>query len=109
MKNQSLNKEYEKPFTDLVEIVYGDNFLSQDGREEIDKLFENEVLTNKKLLDIGSGLGEVDFYLASKYSPDITNIDRVERLINDANSRNNNESLKGNINFSYKKHNTRHK
>ncbi len=72
-----LDAEYSKEFTDLVELVYGSDFLSQGGSESVDRMFEGQILDGKKLLDIGSGLGGVDFYLAERYSVDIIGLDRV--------------------------------
>lgn len=95
----NLDSEYSKEFTDLVELVYGSDYLSQGAEHSVDLMFEGESLDNKMLFDIGSGLGGVDFYLAQKYKVDITCIDRVSRLIDDANNRKSNYNLKGEVNF----------
>lgn len=90
-----LDSEYSKEFTDLVELVYGPEFLSQGGNDSIECMFAGQDLNSKKLLDIGSGLGGVDFYLAEKYAVDVTGIDCVVRLVEDANKSKARHTLKG--------------
>src|SRR5690348_5420085 len=99
MKTNQLDNEYSKEFTDLIELIYGSEFLSQGGKESIDIMFEGQILEGKKLLDIGSGLGGIDFYLAQKYNVDIIGIDRVSRLVDDANKRRTSHHLIGDVTF----------
>jgi phosphoethanolamine N-methyltransferase len=94
-----LDTEYSKEFTDLVEFLYGSDFLSQGGTKSVDRMFEGQILDGKKLLDIGSGLGGVDFYLAEKYKVDVIGIDPVERLVDDANNRKSDHKLIGTVTF----------
>lgn len=97
--SHQLDCEYSKDFTDLIEVVYGSEFLSQGSCDAIEYMFENETLDDKKLLDIGSGLGGVDFYLAEKYVVDITGIDCVARLVEDAKRRIAQHELEGTVTF----------
>lgn len=100
----SLDEEYSKEFTNLLEIAYGSDFLSQGEYESVDYMFEGLDLEGKKLLDIGSGLGGVEFYLAQKYAIHVIGIDRVERLVNESIFRKNAQSvLKGSIEFEHQK------
>jgi ubiquinone/menaquinone biosynthesis C-methylase UbiE len=99
MSAHQLDTEYAKEFTDLIESVYGPEFLSQGGSESVDLMFEGQLLENKKLLDIGSGLGGVDFYLAEKYNVDIIGVDCVMRLVDDANNRKATHKLIGDVTF----------
>lgn len=94
-----LDIEYSKDFTDLIELVYGQELLSQGGSDSIDLMFAGQDLEGKKLLDVGSGLGGVDFYLASKYVVDITGIDCVSRMVEDANKRKEKQALRGMVTF----------
>lgn len=96
-----LDLEYSQEFTDLIEQVYGVNLLSQGSTDAIDQMFAGQNLDGKKLLDIGAGLGGVDFYLAQKYAVDIIGIDCVARLVEQANRRKAGYHLLGNINFQY--------
>lgn len=94
-----LDQEYSKDFTDLIELVYGNGLLSQGGKQSIDAMFAGIDLNGKKILDIGSGLGGVDFYLAQKYSADIIGVDCVARMVQDAQARALNTPLKGSVQF----------
>ncbi len=94
-----LDIEYSKDFTDLIELVYGRELLSQGGNDSIDLMFAGQELDGKKLLDIGSGLGGVDFYLAQNHKVDITGVDCVARLVEDANERKSTHTLQGSVAF----------
>ena len=94
-----LDQEYSTGFTDLLEFVYGESFLSQGGIECVDLLFKGQDLTGKKVLDIGSGLGGVDFYLAETRKVDLIGIDRVSRLVDEANRRKAHRKLLGQLSF----------
>ena len=48
----------------------------------VDSMLEGIDLTGKKVLDLGSGLGGIDFYLAQKYAVEIVGVD-VEPFIVD--------------------------
>lgn len=95
---EKINAEYSKDFTDLVELAYGKDFLSQGGSKSIDVMFA-DIPMQGKVLDIGPGLGGIDFYLAGKYSVDIIGIDCVQRLVDDANKRVAEHTLVGSVRF----------
>lgn len=99
--SHDLDAEYAKEFTDIVELVYGTEFLSQGGTDSVDMMFEEVDIAGKKILDVGSGLGGVDFYLAHTYNVDITGIDCVRRLVEDANARKAVHELQGSVTFLY--------
>ena len=98
-QTSNLDLEYSQTFTDLLELVYGENLLSQGGTESIDHMLRDQNLNGKKVLDIGSGLGGVDLYLAQKYAVDITGIDPVKRLVEKANKKKASRKLLGNVVF----------
>lgn len=99
LADEKLDKEYSTEFTNILEFVYGDQILSQGGTESIDMMFEGIDLTNKEVLDFGSGLGGVDLYLTAKYNTSITGVDRVKHLVDKSNSRATNTNLKGKVSF----------
>ena len=78
---QQLDSEYNQEFTDIVQYVYGKNSLSQGRNDSLDLMLDGIQLNGKKLLDIGSGLGGSEFYLAKKYSLQVTGVDRVKALV----------------------------
>jgi ubiquinone/menaquinone biosynthesis C-methylase UbiE len=103
METPKLDQEYSQSFTDLLEFIYGPSFLSQGGTECLDLLFEGQSLDGKSLLDIGSGLGGVDFYLAEKHRVRITGVDRVSRMVEVAEKRKLERNLLGQANFVHQK------
>tara|TARA_B100001769_G_C21983169_1_gene528591 strand:+ start:121 stop:906 length:786 start_codon:yes stop_codon:yes gene_type:complete len=51
----------------LLEVVWGEGFLSPGGTEEIDEIVKNTNLEGKSVLDIGCGCGGAAFHLIKKY------------------------------------------
>ncbi|MGK5595109.1 MAG: methyltransferase domain-containing protein [Parachlamydiaceae bacterium] len=94
-------QEYNNELIELLEMVYGEGFLSQGGAQSLDEMFEGINLNNKKILDLGSGLGMCDIYLANQFKADIIGIDPQETLVKQANKKLQllKEDLKGNVSF----------
>jgi cyclopropane fatty-acyl-phospholipid synthase-like methyltransferase len=99
---QCAESGYTKDFVDLIELIYGEGFLELGGNESIDIMFQGIELDGKKMLDIGSGLGGVELYLAQKYTIDIIGVYPEKSLIGEAKMRLNaipTHSLKGSVKF----------
>ncbi len=77
---QSASQGYHEEFIGLVELIYGEGFLSQGGNASVERMVAGCSLENKKVLDIGSGLGGPDIYLAETYAADITGLEPQEWL-----------------------------
>jgi len=92
---------YSDKLVDLIELVYGKGFLSQGGIESVDFMFKDIDLNDKKILDLGSGLGGIDFYLAQKYTVDIVGVDIDSSVIKKAEQQLEKikPTLKGNVAF----------
>lgn len=82
----SATQGYHENFIDLVELVYGQGFLSQGATDSVDLMFLGIDLEGKTLLDLGSGLGGPDLYLAKKHPVDITGIDPQPWMVERANA-----------------------
>ena len=52
--------EYDESMLALLQIIWGEGFLSPGGSEEIARLLEGSSIAGCKLLDIGCGLGAID-------------------------------------------------
>ncbi len=98
---QSVSQGYHEDFIDLVELIYGKGFLSQGGEASIERMIAGTSIEEKKVLDIGSGLGGPALYLAEHYLTDITGLEPqrwlFERALDSLNCKK--EELKGSIRF----------
>ena len=59
--------EYDHGMQALLQVVWGDGFLSPGGPEEIARLLEGVDLRGARVLDIGCGLGAIDVLLVATY------------------------------------------
>jgi phosphoethanolamine N-methyltransferase len=84
---------YTQEAADLLEFVYGDGMLEMGGTKSIDDMFRGIDLDGKYILDIGSGSGGVDTYLAQKYAVKILGVEPELILVERATQRA--EKLKG--------------
>ncbi len=74
--------QYDKAFTDALQFVWGEGFLSPGGPAEVDALVEGCGIAGLNVLDIGSGLGGVDVLLACRHGAgEVIGIDVEEQLI----------------------------
>lgn len=97
-----LSNKYSPNFMRFLEIGFGaDGMISQGGYESVDRIFESIDLNGKKLLDLGSGLGGVDLYLAKKHAVDISGVDIDPFLIEQSEKlvKQESEKLKGSVSF----------
>jgi SAM-dependent methyltransferase len=63
----SLAGEYDVPMQALLQLVWGDGFLSPGGAEEVARLLEGSDISGCHVLDIGCGLGAIDQLLVSRH------------------------------------------
>jgi len=71
----SLEEEYTPNYCLQLEAAYGNGMMSEGGPAGIDYMFDSIALENKTALDIGSGIGGAAFYLAEKFSMQITGLE----------------------------------
>ena len=77
--------QYAKDFTDALQFMWGDGFLSPGGPEEVAEMVAGLDLTGKRVLDVGSGLGGVDILLAAKHgAAEVVGIDVEPQLVESA-------------------------
>lgn len=62
--------EYDEAMQVLLQLVWGDGFLSPGGAEEIERLLEGSDISGCSVLDIGCGLGAVDQLLVKGHGAD---------------------------------------
>ena len=59
--------EYDVSMLTLLQIIWGEGFLSPGGGEEIARLLEGSSVAGCKVLDIGCGLGAIDELLVREH------------------------------------------
>ena len=80
--------EYDEKLQTLLQLLWGDGFLSPGGPEEIARLLDGHDIRNCTVLDIGSGLGAVDELLVSRYGAAfVTGIDVDPALLRQMDAR----------------------
>lgn len=76
---------YPKSFTDGLEAIWGEGFLSPGGPEEVARMLAGIDLTGKWVLDIGCGLGGIDALLVETHGADrVVGIDVEPQLVSAA-------------------------
>ncbi|MBP9841079.1 MAG: methyltransferase domain-containing protein [Simkaniaceae bacterium] len=101
----SLEEEYTPHYCLQLEAAYGAGMMSEGGLEGIDYMFDSLPLENKVGLDIGSGIGGVAFYLAEKFSMQITGLEVNRWMVEESKNRTP-EHLKGRVDFRLSDSNT---
>ncbi|WP_218048653.1 methyltransferase domain-containing protein [Curvivirga aplysinae] len=81
MTDTTHEDEYGEALLEMLQIIWGEGFLSPGGADAIDRILEGCDLRGLKVLDIGSGLGGVDCLLAEKYGARVTGIDIEEDIL----------------------------
>ena len=59
--------EYDEGMQALLQIIWGDGFLSPGGAEELARLLEGNDIAGCSVLDVGCGLGALDVLLVREY------------------------------------------
>lgn len=59
--------EYDEGMLALLQIIWGDGFLSPGGADELARILEGSDIKGCQVLDIGCGLGAVDELLVAQY------------------------------------------
>ncbi|WP_119344851.1 methyltransferase domain-containing protein [Facilibium subflavum] len=67
MEHKKIIEEYPYEYCRSLEFAYGQGMMSEGGEKGIDKFFFDVDLANKKVLEIGFGLGGLAHYIARKY------------------------------------------
>jgi phosphoethanolamine N-methyltransferase len=68
--------EYDDAMQALLQIIWGEGFLSPGGAAEVARLLEGSDISGCSVLDIGCGLGAIDELLVATYgAADVVGID----------------------------------
>lgn len=77
--------EYSDELIALLELVWGKGFLSPGGPEAVAAIVRDVDLRDKKVLDIGCGLGGIELVLARDFGARVTGVDIEKELVRRAN------------------------
>jgi SAM-dependent methyltransferase len=92
--------EYDERMQVLLQLVWGDGFLSPGGPEEIARLLDGYDIAGTEVLDIGCGLGIIDELLAVRHGAgSVLGIDIEPVLIARAEARIARAGLTGRVRF----------
>jgi phosphoethanolamine N-methyltransferase len=88
MRDSSIDdSEYHDAMLDLLEWVWGRDYMAPGGEGNVDKMVAGLDLRGKQVLDIGCGLGGPAFVLVKKYGAIVTGTDLEPKLIQRATER----------------------
>lgn len=91
--------EYHDAMITLLELIWGEGFMAPGGTAQVDALVKGLDLRDRKVLDIGCGLGGPDCHLAARHGARVTGIDIEPQLIALAGNRANARGLGERVNF----------
>ncbi len=81
------DSEYHDAMLDLLEWIWGRDYMAPGGEGNVDKLVAGLDLRGKHVLDIGCGLGGPAFVLAKKHGAIVTGTDLEPKLTQRATER----------------------
>ena len=81
------DSEYHDAMLDLLEWIWGRDFMAPGGEGNVDKLVADVDLRGKQVLDVGCGLGGPAFVLAKNYGAIVTGTDLEPKLVSRATQR----------------------
>jgi SAM-dependent methyltransferase len=73
--------EYDDALVSLLELVWGEGFLSPGGPAAVRAIVADHHLEELEVLDVGCGLGGIDVMLATEYGARVTGIDIEAGLV----------------------------
>lgn len=79
--------EYGDDLVALLELVWGEGFLSPGGPEAVRAIVGGTDLADRHVLDIGCGLGGIDVLLAREYDARVVGVDVEAELVRRARER----------------------
>ena len=77
---EAAHEEYDARMLTLLQIIWGEGFLSPGGPQAVRAIVDGLDLKDKTVLDIGCGLGGLDEVLAGEFGARVTGVD-VAKLI----------------------------
>jgi phosphoethanolamine N-methyltransferase len=79
--------EYDDALVTLLELVWGEGYMAPGGEGNVVKIAEGLDMQDKRVLDIGCGIGGPAFFLARNYGANVVGTDLEPPLIERAKQR----------------------
>jgi len=77
---EEVHEEYDDRMLKLLQIIWGEGFLSPGGPQAVRAIVEGLDLKDKAVLDIGCGVGGLDEVLAGEFGAKVIGVD-VAKLV----------------------------
>ena len=77
----SHENEYHDAMVTMLEIIWGDGYLAPGGSGNVARLLDGIDAKDKRILDIGCGIGGPSFEMATTHGADVVGIDLEAPLI----------------------------
>ena len=95
-------QEYDESFVGVLELIWGEGYLSPGGPQEVEKIISGFDMTAKTLLDIGCGTGGIDQLLVQRFgAAHVIGIDTEKSLIEKCEQRARNNGLTDQLTFQH--------
>ncbi len=78
---EEAHEEYDDRMLKLLQIMWGDGFLSPGGPEAVRAIVSGLDLDGKTVLDIGCGIGGLDEVLAGEFGARVTGVDVAQLIV----------------------------
>ncbi len=99
MSQYAHEDEYDPVLLDMLQLIWGEGFLSPGGPAAVDEIVQGLDLKDTLVVDIGSGLGEVDLHLALNHGARVIGLEIEKPLVELARSAAATAGLTGRVAF----------
>ena len=84
---EEIHEEYDARMLKLLQIIWGEGFLSPGGPEAVREIVAGLDLKDKAVLDIGCGLGGLAEVLAGEFGARVIGVDVAELIVQQGQAR----------------------
>jgi len=73
--------EYDDALVTLLELIWGEGYMAPGGEGNVMKIAEGLEMRDKRVLDIGCGIGGPAMFLARNYGANVVGTDLEPQLL----------------------------